>query len=67
MSRNDKQSPESVKFPLEEKERQIKSETLKHVSCSEEFQGISFFFFFFFFLYLTNTETNKGVHVISSD
>ena len=31
MSRNDKQTLESVKFPLEEKERQIKSETLKHV------------------------------------
>ena len=31
------------------------------MSCSEEFQGI------IFFLYLTNTETNKDVHVISSD
>ena len=31
MSRNDKQTPESVKFPLEEKERQFKSETLKRV------------------------------------
>ena len=31
MSRNDKQTPESVKFPLEEKERQIRSETLKRV------------------------------------
>ena len=31
MSKNDKQTPESVKFPLEEKERQNKSETLKRV------------------------------------
>ena len=31
MSRNDKQTQESVKFPLGEKERQIKSETLKRV------------------------------------
>ena len=31
------------------------------VSCSEEFEGINFF------LYLTNTETNKDVHMISSD
>ena len=31
MSRNDKQTPESVKFPLEERERQNKSETLKRV------------------------------------
>ena len=31
MSRNDKPTSESVKFPLEEKERQIKSETLKCV------------------------------------
>ena len=31
MSKNDKQTPESVKFPLEERERQNKSETLKRV------------------------------------
>ena len=31
MSKNDKQTPESVKFPLEERERQNKSETLKCV------------------------------------
>ena len=31
MSRNDEQTLESVKFPLEEKERQIKSDTLKRV------------------------------------
>ena len=31
MSRNDKQTLESVKFPLEERERQNKSETLKCV------------------------------------
>ena len=31
MSKNDKQTPESVKFPLEERERQKKSETLKCV------------------------------------
>ena len=31
MSKNDKQTPESVKFSLEEKERQNKSETLKRV------------------------------------
>ena len=31
MSKNDKQTSESVKFPLEEKERQNKSETLKLV------------------------------------
>ena len=31
MSGNDKQTPESVRFPLEEKERKIKSETLKRV------------------------------------
>ena len=31
MSENDKQTPESVKFPLEERERQNKSETLKCV------------------------------------
>ena len=31
MSRNDEQTLESVKFPLEEKERQIKSDTLKCV------------------------------------
>ena len=31
MSRNDKQTLESVKFPLEERERQNKSETLKRV------------------------------------
>ena len=31
MSRNDKQTPEFVKFPLEERERQNKSETLKRV------------------------------------
>ena len=29
--KNDKQSPESVKFPLEVRERQNKSETLKRV------------------------------------
>ena len=29
--KNDKQTPESVKFPLEERERQDKSETLKCV------------------------------------
>ena len=31
MSKNDKQTPESVKFPLEERKRQNNSETLKHV------------------------------------
>ena len=31
MSKNDKQTPESVKFPLEVRERQDKSEALKHV------------------------------------
>ena len=31
MSKNDKQTPESVKFPLEERVRQNKSETLKCV------------------------------------
>ena len=31
MSKNDKQTPESVKFPLEERERQNNSETLKCV------------------------------------
>ena len=31
MSKNDKQILESVKFPLEERERQNKSETLKRV------------------------------------
>ena len=31
MSKNDKQTLESVKFPLEERERQNKSETLKCV------------------------------------
>ena len=31
ISRNDKQTLESVKFPLEERERQNKSETLKCV------------------------------------
>ena len=31
MSKNDKQTPESVKFPLEERGRQNKSETLKRV------------------------------------
>ena len=31
MSKNDKQTSDSVKFPLEERERQNKSETLKHV------------------------------------
>ena len=31
MSKNDKQTSESVKFPLEERERQNKSETLKRV------------------------------------
>ena len=31
MSKNDKQTLESVKFPLEERERQNKSETLKRV------------------------------------
>ena len=31
MSKTDKQTPESVKFPLEERERQNKSETLKRV------------------------------------
>ena len=31
MSKNDKQTPESVKFPLEERERQNKSKTLKCV------------------------------------
>ena len=31
MSKNDKQTPESVKFPLEDRERQNKSETLKRV------------------------------------
>ena len=31
MSKNDKQTPESVKFPLEERERQNESETLKCV------------------------------------
>ena len=31
MSKNDKHTLESVKFPLEERERQNKSETLKHV------------------------------------
>ena len=32
------------------------------MSCSEEFQGI-----IFLLLYVTNTETNRDVHVISSD
>ena len=31
MSKNNKQTPESVKFPLEERERQNKSKTLKRV------------------------------------
>ena len=31
ISKNDKQTPESVKFPLEVRERQNKSETLKCV------------------------------------
>ena len=31
MSKNDKQTLKSVKFPLEERERQNKSETLKRV------------------------------------
>ena len=31
ISKNDKQTPESVKFPLEVRERQNKSETLNHV------------------------------------
>ena len=31
ISRNDKQTPESVRFPLEVRERQNKSETLKCV------------------------------------
>ena len=29
--KNDKQTPESAKFPLEVRERQNRSETLKHV------------------------------------
>ena len=32
------------------------------VSCTEEFQGT-----LFFLLYVTNTETNRDVHLISSD
>ena len=31
ISKNDKQAPETVKSPLEVRERQSKSETLKHI------------------------------------
>ena len=50
--------PKKDTIPVKHREYYI----LLLVSCSEEFQGI-----IFLYIYLTNTETNKDVHVISSD
>ena len=59
MSKNDKQTPESVKFPLEEKERQNKSETLKCVKKFPMGLPISPKQFKELFLQKPNNKTSK--------